>query len=323
LVFLSQFPLFADTMTKGLVAMVLLTLPTTLRGIDPAHAVNITVYHVNPLRYGPKPINMDTGDEAGDMFFDFHNVLIMPLQCPNGAASGHGCANPEALAPDLMVNKVILEVDSRYSGYARCNIGINGSASGVPCADDTYCCACQGEGRKVVPCNTTLGLENIHATHSLECSSHSDPWECYRSNAGKKFTTESPGVWYSSLMDGYCGDTTNYYADNCTWRVVSVPKIITKKCHNEIFLGAVEAGGQDCFSACGEDVKNNSSPCWADCFYKTVLGPNSGKAGGAIAGMSLDSLLAAWKAPFESDDPSKGGCPPTSPQRQSLDQVIV
>merc|ERR550514_2128547 len=69
--------------------------------IDPAFAKNITVYHVNPHKYGAVPLNMDTADPAGDLFFDFHNVLIMPLQCPQGAASGHGCTNPEAVAPDL------------------------------------------------------------------------------------------------------------------------------------------------------------------------------------------------------------------------------
>lgn len=32
--------------------------------IDPAHALNITVYHVNPKHLGAKPINMDTGDSS-------------------------------------------------------------------------------------------------------------------------------------------------------------------------------------------------------------------------------------------------------------------
>ena len=32
---------------------------------------NITIYHVNPATYGSAPINMDTGDSRGDMFFEF------------------------------------------------------------------------------------------------------------------------------------------------------------------------------------------------------------------------------------------------------------
>jgi hypothetical protein len=33
------------------------------------------------------------------------------------------------------------------------------------------------------------------------------------------------------------------------------------------------------------------------------------KVVGAAAGMSMQSVRAAWEAPFESDDPAKGGCP--------------
>ena len=38
-------------------------------GIDPRYLGNITVYHVNPASYGSAPVNMNTGDAAGDMFF--------------------------------------------------------------------------------------------------------------------------------------------------------------------------------------------------------------------------------------------------------------
>jgi len=315
------------TMSIQIAAGVLLVSAASLvRGIDPAHAVNITVYHVNPKRYGANPINMDTGDEPGDMFFDFHNVLITPLQCPDGAASGHGCNNPEAIAPDLMVNKVVLEVDSRFSGYARCNVGVNGSAGGTPCPDDTYCCQCgsgYGPG-SAVPCNKTVGFANIFETHATRnCDSSSPAWECYKDNSAKKLTSQTPGSWYSSLKEGYCGDVANPYGANCTWRLVSVPKIVTKQCHNSVFLGAVEAEGQSCFSKCGVDTKNISSPCWANCFYETTLGPDAGKAGGTVAGIPLDKLLNAWMAPFASDDPAKGGCPGISATAEETAAQIV
>merc|ERR1711957_653497 len=94
------------------------------RGIDPAHAQNITVFHVNPHQFGAAPINMDTGDAGGDMFFDLFQVISQPLLCANKTHHhghhGHTCTNQEAIAPNLMVNKVTLEVDSRYSGYAKC-----------------------------------------------------------------------------------------------------------------------------------------------------------------------------------------------------------
>jgi hypothetical protein len=38
--------------------------------IPPQYAVNITVFHVNPEEYGVAPINMNTADALGDMYFD-------------------------------------------------------------------------------------------------------------------------------------------------------------------------------------------------------------------------------------------------------------
>ena len=57
-----------------------------------------------------------------------------------------------------MVNKVVLEVDDRFSGYAKCNVGKNGSdGHGNQCKDDVYCCFCQQPGASPfapgIPCN--------------------------------------------------------------------------------------------------------------------------------------------------------------------------
>jgi hypothetical protein len=65
-----------------------------------------------------------------------------------------------------------------------------------------------------------------------------------------------------------------------------------------------------------------------------VLGPDSGRAGGTVAGMPLATLEQAWSAPFESEEPAKFGCPalPTgpipplprgSPVRASMQGVFV
>ena len=61
----------------------------------------------------PHRFAQDTANAAGDLFFDMHNVYLTPFECPHGAASGHGCSNPEADSPNLVVNKLVMEVDNR------------------------------------------------------------------------------------------------------------------------------------------------------------------------------------------------------------------
>jgi len=60
-------------------------------------------------------------------------------------------------------------------------------------------------------------------------------------------------------------------------------------------------------SGVGEHARNTSSPCWISCLYATVLGPDAGHTGGAITGMSLETLRSAWDRPFLAAE--DGGCP--------------
>ena len=53
-----------------------------------AARVNMTVYHVNPSVYGPVPINEDTADLLGDMYFDLRSVGL-PIECANPSALFH------------------------------------------------------------------------------------------------------------------------------------------------------------------------------------------------------------------------------------------
>eukprot|EP00756_Hemistasia_phaeocysticola_P001850 Hpha_TRINITY_DN11283_c0_g1::TRINITY_DN11283_c0_g1_i2::g.167461::m.167461 len=94
-------------------------------GLRPVNAVNITVYHINPLHEGPIPINMDTGDLVGDLYFDVQN-MDLPLKCAQ-TPNSTDCHNQELTDHDLVVNKVTLEVEDDYSTYAMCNIGKNGT----------------------------------------------------------------------------------------------------------------------------------------------------------------------------------------------------
>lgn len=41
------------------------------------------------------------------------------------------------------------------------------------------------------------------------------------------------------------------------------------------------------------------------------MGPDSGKPGGAVAGLSIAELTAAWEKPFQPVE--DGGCPPLEP----------
>jgi hypothetical protein len=100
---------------------------SSVSAIDPAYAVNITIYHVNAATYGAAPVNMNTGDALGDMYFDLRSVDIA-LECAHPSAStAHDCDNQEVVATDLAITKLVLEVDSRYGGYGRCNVCVNGT----------------------------------------------------------------------------------------------------------------------------------------------------------------------------------------------------
>ena len=264
---------------------------------------------------------MDTADATGDLFFDMAEVISYPLNCANGTKHHGGgpnpCTNPEAAGKDLMVNKLTLEVDSRFSGYAACNVGVdNKDPFGGYCKSGTYCCDCHSPGHfKPSACNQTVGYDNVQATfgkfigHSCERSifnPHPTAAACYSANTLKKLTPSNHGSWYSSLKEGYCGAPGA--GDDCTWRVVRVDKIVTRECHSKVFGDTVQGSAPpDCLDSCGAQKTNTSSPCWADCFYKAALGPDSGKPGGAVAGMSLDALVAAWQKPFLSE--AEGGCP--------------
>jgi hypothetical protein len=95
-------------------------------GINPLHKQTITVYHVNPAMYGDQPVNMNTADAHGDMYFAFKTAYI-PVQCHSGSSTyGLTCTNAETNAPDLVITKLVLEVDARYGQYQMCNVCVDG-----------------------------------------------------------------------------------------------------------------------------------------------------------------------------------------------------
>ena len=203
-----------------------------------------------------------------------------------------------------------------------CNIGRNGTDGlGHTCDDGTYCCFCFNESHShhhhhhwpppTVPCNSTVGMANVFERHGAGKGSTFclKDYQCFSQRASQKFTSSQPGMWYSPLSIGACSLHSSPAA-NCTWRVQSVDKIVSKRCHGASFFGAVRDARPLCFAGCSSPHTNTSDPCWVRCFYEAVLGPTAGRPFGKVAGgLPLEDVLAFWRRPFESEDAAHGGCP--------------
>ena len=210
----------------------------------------ITVYHVNPARFGPVPRNTDAADPLGDLFFEMFEVLNIPLACADPSVPPEKkpfeCRNLESSDPTDVVNQITLEVPYASpfmpltSGYAMCNIGNENGTDplGRMCPPGGYCCYCStGEwtpshGPQTVPCNATLGLETLvtkwgranNATNATRGCMHD--YDCWAQRSGEKLLSKAnPGYWYSTLDYGDCS-TPWRQPQACTWRVRSVDKIV-------------------------------------------------------------------------------------------------
>lgn len=269
--------------------------------LDPRFTETITVFHVDSASNGVVPANMDTADLNGEIFFDLRSI-VLPYECASPYARTMDCENTELTSTDDVISKLVLEVDSRYGEYDRCNYCTNGTDpfSGLDCTAGEYFCTC-GDFFHPYECNgTAVGRENIsNVFGDTGCTWDSffvSPWLCWSFNVWKK----TGGTWYSTPKAGMCP------GDNCTWRVLDVEKVVTKNCSDDKIYSKVEAVGPDCFSACGP--RNTSSPCWIGCFYQTVLGPNAMFPGDSLTsyvdeGMPLNDLVDTWSSAFD-DCPS-------------------
>ena len=157
-----------------------------------------------------------------------------------------------------------------------------------------------------------------------------------------------PGLWYSTVSAGYCGDGTRPEPEGCTWRVAEVVKIVNKTCHDDKVVDTTgtwnptcapcgprrvltrrafhvwrvfgvaeqDTHGAPCFAKCtdsgvGLGKRNVTSPCWIQCLFTAVLGPEAGIPGAPIAGMALSTIAGAWDSAFELE--TEGGCPALTP----------
>lgn len=127
--------------------------------------INRTVYHLNPYSAGAYPRNMDTGDALGDLYF-YLGQFLLPLECENVSPESRAhfdCDNPERVSKDLVVTRVRMTMDSRFTGYSGCNL-CNGTDpfSRKPCEVGTYICDCETRSSDPNVCNKHyVGLANV------------------------------------------------------------------------------------------------------------------------------------------------------------------
>jgi len=152
-------------MLQTAAAAVLLLVSCAMGGGLPSdHTVNRTVYHLNPYSVGQYPLNMDTGDALGDLYF-YLGQFLLPLECKNVSSESRAhfdCDNPERVSKDLVVTKVEMSFDSRFTGYSGCNL-CNGTDpfTHKPCEVGTYLCDCESR-QMPAPCNKNkVGQTNV------------------------------------------------------------------------------------------------------------------------------------------------------------------
>lgn len=132
------------------------------------------------------------------------------------------------------------------------------------------------------------------------CTSDSKNFDCWHMNLGRK----TKGVWYSTFREGSCHEQKE---GPCSWKVLS-SRTIQEDCVKTRLTDVVEAESPGCFEKCG--TRNHSSPCWVDCFFTTVLGPESHNSTN-VTGMPLEKLTGAWSKSFQV-------CPEVTPEETTF-----
>lgn len=244
--------------------------------------------------------------------------------------------NQETTADDLAITKLTLEVDAGFGPYMFCNVN-----AGVYSCD----CGWNGTTGHPVPCPPSqqdhflVGVKNIHplmhppkhpppGTNASDPASRVDFWE---HNARLLVTGSGhPGFWYSTTADGQCG-----VGKHCTWRVVKAIKKIWKNCSDNVIGDYVEKRNASCFKKCEAAARvgngavadgdahynhrsqsppaklNRSSICYTNCFFASVLGPDSDHVynSSVPGGLPAAELIALWDKPFQSSSVCKNLLP--------------
>jgi len=264
----------------------------------PANPTNLTVYHVNQINYTGLS-NMNSADALGDAFFKFRTVLSIN-SClypkPHGMNYPGMCDNPETFSNDLTITKVVLEVDSDFGEYGECNVCDNGTVPftnpPVSCEDGTYHCRCGKSWGHSSPCPARVGRENITELFGRFPIDKDTPPTTYWL---KNLVDRTGGMWYSTLDIGQCDGAG---AESCEWKIVERVKRINATCQDGMVSDLLQENGKECFAGCGSQRTNASSPCFANCYYTTLLGSGSGNTYPVKGGLSRQDILDVWDKSF-------------------------
>jgi len=248
----------------------------------PASSQDLTVYHLNPRSAGAKPVNMDTGDALGDLYF-YLGEFLLPLECNSSTSTKESrahfdCDNPERFGSDLVVTRVQMQVDSSFTQYSACNL-CNGTDpfTRKPCTKGTYICDCESRGGG---CSATkVGMENVTqhfapSTPSAKCASALQD-KCQGAKSGmdqcfgcilKHYLSLKFAGCKDSDIQGFCPNPFN----NCTkegpdWMCWSVN--IPRKTGG-FWYSTLAAGEGTGWKV--ESIKTIQEPCLKDHLMSTV-----------------------------------------------------
>ena len=82
-----------------------------------------------------------------------------------------------------------------------------------------------------------------------------------------------------------------------------------------VLIKEVKHHGKECFADCA-DPSDETSACWINCFYETLMGDSAGNTTRPTGGMSLRHIEAAWMAGFAQ-------CPTCPPPPASCPEDVL
>ena len=99
------------------------------------------------------------------------------------------------------------------------------------------------------------------------------------------------------------------------WRNARITDVVSAKCQQRVLIKEVKHHGKECFADCA-DPSDETSACWINCFYETLMGDSAGNTTRPTGGMSLRHIEAAWMAGFAQ-------CPTCPPPPASCPEDVL